>query len=122
MYTSGDIIAPQYKFADTGIGFYINATRNKESDPLEALWTRNNLYVLHNKIYYRAEAGGGSPAPKHNGQVVYVPVNFGDEDENQQPEPQSDQSGANQAVKRLINGQIIIFRNGERYDITGRKL
>lgn len=22
--------------------------------PLEALWKRNNLYVLHNKIYYKS--------------------------------------------------------------------
>ena len=39
--TSGGITAPLPTFANNGVGFYINATPNKEADPLEALWKRN---------------------------------------------------------------------------------
>ncbi len=101
--TSGDIVAPLPEFANTDVGFYINATRNKESDPLEALWTRNNLYVLHNKIYYRAPTS--TPAPGRN-DIVYVPVNFGDEDE-EQPDEQK--------------GNTSLVGESGFYDILGRR-
>ena len=68
--TSGGITAPLPRFANNGVGFYINATPNKEADPLQALWKRNNLYVLHNKIYYRAPAPSGTRVPE------FVPVLF----------------------------------------------
>ena len=98
--TSGGIIAPLPEFANTGVGFYINATRNKEANPLEALWTRNNRYVLHNKIYYRA-AGSGSGAPLNRNTTEYVPVLFGDE---QQPAQQT------------------FIGDGCAYDLLGRKV
>lgn len=75
--TTGDITAPLPEFATNGVGFYINATPNKENDPLQALWFRNNRYVIHNKIYYRAT--GGSPAPGSKG-PDFVPILFGDEE------------------------------------------
>ena len=71
----GGITAPLPEFANNGIGFYINATPNKEADALQSLWKRNNLYVQHNKIYYRAAASG---APKRD-VPQFVPVIF-DED------------------------------------------
>lgn len=101
--TSGGIVAPLPEFANTGVGFYINATRNKEADPLEALWTRNNRYVLHNKIYYRA-AGSGSGAPKRKDDVVYVPVLFGDEE----------QPGTQEEKNSRFDGGV--------YDLLGRKV
>ena len=69
--TSGGITAPLPVFANNGVGFYINATPNKEADPLQALWKRNNLYVQHNKIYYRAPA-----PPPGTRSIEFVPVLF----------------------------------------------
>lgn len=51
---TGDISAPLPEQANNGLGFYINATPNKEASSGQSTWTRNNRYVLHNKIYYRA--------------------------------------------------------------------
>ena len=48
---NGEITAPVPEQANTGVGFYINATRNKEKGAMAANWDRNNRYVLHNKIY-----------------------------------------------------------------------
>ena len=48
---------------------------------MNARWDKNNRYVLHNKIYYRAESSGAS-APG----VQFVPVIFGD-DEGGEEEP-----------------------------------
>ena len=67
---NGEITAPLPEQANSGVGFYINATPNKENDALQSMWLRNNRYVLHNKIYYRAT--GGSPARG----VEFVPVVF----------------------------------------------
>ncbi len=75
---TGVVTAPLAEQATTGIGFYINATYNKEFDALESLWQRNNRYVLHNKVYYRATGGAGAPEYKSDPQ--YIPVLFGDEE------------------------------------------
>lgn len=78
-HTDGSITAPAPEQDETGVGFYINATQNKEHDPLKSLWTRNNRYVLHNKIYYRESA---APARRMNSAMPeFVPVIFGDEEE-----------------------------------------
>lgn len=77
--TSGGITAPLPEFATNGVGFYINATPNKEADPLKALWKRNNLYVLHNKIYYRAtESPGAYARGMTRSSVEFVPLIFDD--------------------------------------------
>ena len=77
--TSGGITAPLPTFDNKGVGFYINATPNKEADPSEALWKRNNRYVLHNKIYYRStEASGSSARGMTRSSVDFVPVVFDD--------------------------------------------
>lgn len=56
--STGDIVAPLPEQATSDLGFYINATPDKESSQTQSLWTRNNRYVLHNKIYYRATNAG----------------------------------------------------------------
>ena len=76
--TTGVVTAPLPEFATSGVGFYINATPNKEHNALEAQWQRNNRYVLHNKIYYRA--------PSLARGIEFVPVIFDDDDEELQPD------------------------------------
>lgn len=104
--TTGEITAPLPEFATSGVGFYINATPNKEADPKQASWQRNNRYVLHNKIYYRAE-----PEPSHaraaTRGVEFVPVIFGDEEEEKLPgiQDENDYRG-----------------DGCVYDLMGRKV
>lgn len=100
---SGEINAPLPEFATSGVGFYINATYNKESDAKQSLWQRNNRYVLHNKIYYR-ETSGGASAPAHSNGTQFVPVLFGDDED--QPDN---------------NGESRIMDSGA-YDILGRKV
>lgn len=109
--TTGNITAPLPEFATSGVGFYINATYDKESDPLQSLWKRNNLYVLHNKIYYRAPAP--SPAPDRTRDIQFVPVIFGD-DEGGEEEPGGQEENENKNNRRVGDGCV--------YDILGRKV
>ena len=102
---SGDIDAPVFEKATSGIGFYINATPNKEADPLQSLWRRNNRYVIHNKIYYRAGSSGSS-APQLKG-PEFVPVIFDDEEDSEELTP---------------NGTREIVGDGCIYDLMGRKV
>ena len=99
--TDGSITAPLLTQDNTHIGFYINATPNKEANSLESLWTRNNRYVLHNKIYYRAPV---SPAPQSRS-IDFVPVDFGDE------EPEIEE-----------NAEENDLRYAGIYDLQGRKV
>lgn len=102
--TTGDITAPLPQFATSGVGFYINATPNKEADLKQALWQRNNRYVQHNKIYYRAAAP--SLAPQMSPE--FVPVIFDDlEEQNEELNP---------------NGAREIVGDGCVYDLMGRKV
>lgn len=64
--------------AYTGVGFYLNATKNKEKDATSGQWTPNNRYVLHNKIYYRTGSSGSSAREMTRG-VDFVPVIFDEE-------------------------------------------
>lgn len=109
--TSGNISGTLPEQAQTGAGFYINANPNKELGLSKAEWIRNNLYVLANRIYYRA-AGGGSGAPDHIRDVQYVPVIFGD-DEGGEEEP-GGQDEENWNNRRRGDGCV--------YDILGRKV
>ena len=68
--SDGSITAVLPSLGNTNVGFHLNANPNKELGLTKATWTRNNRYVLHNKIYYRAS--GGSPARG----VEFVPVVF----------------------------------------------
>ena len=72
---------------------------------MKANWTRNNRYVLHNKIYYRAGATPGASAPQQRA-PEFVPVIFGDEEE-QEMNP---------------NGTMEMVGDGCIYDLMGRKV
>jgi hypothetical protein len=85
---TGVIHAPVPEQAKSGIGFYINATPNKEAEELQSLWERNNRYVIHNKIYYRATGGGN--ARENTRGIEFVPVVFDDE------EGEDEQDGINE--------------------------
>lgn len=106
-YTSnGNIEASVPEQANSGVGFYINANPNKEHNALQSLWLRNNRYVIHNKIYYRAEEASGSPAPQRRG-PEFVPVIFDDEEGSEELTP---------------NGAREIVGDGCVYDLMGRKV
>jgi hypothetical protein len=100
--TTGDIKAPLPEQANTGVGFYINATSNKEHNELKARWDRNNRYVLHNKIYYRATGGGAGTRG-----IQYVPVVF---------EAEAEATDV-QGVKDYSEGML---RPGNVYNLQGR--
>jgi hypothetical protein len=70
------------------------------------LWLRNNRYVLHNKIYYRAGATPGASAPQQRA-PQFVPVIFDDDEEQQEMNP---------------NGTMEGVGDGCIYDLMGRKV
>ena len=102
--TTGDIVAPLPEQATSGLGFYINATANKEHNQSRSRWDKNNRYVLHNKIYYREPAA--SPAPQRRG-PEFVPVIFDDEEGAEELNP---------------DGSREIVGDGCVYDLMGRKV
>ena len=106
--TTGDIVAPTPKQAKTGVGFYINATPNKENGEREARWDKNNRYVLHNKIYYRGTGGGARESDMEAPQ--FVPIIFDGEEGGEELELQPD--GSRQAI----------IGDGCIYDLSGRKV
>ena len=73
----------------TGVGFYINATQNKELSEETGQWTPNNRYVLHNKIYYRGGGGSSREDRDITRGVQFVPVVFDDgiEEEDEEDDP-----------------------------------
>ncbi len=103
--SDGSITAALAENATTGVGFYINANPNKEADPSQSLWSRNNRYVLHNKIYYRATTPP-SAREKTRG-VEFVPVIFDDE------------GGEDPDIK---DSSDRIVGDGCVYDLQGRKV
>ncbi|MBE6324158.1 MAG: hypothetical protein E7074_04160 [Bacteroidales bacterium] len=107
--TTGDIDAPLPTKASSGLGFYVNATPNKENGAVKARWDKNNRYVLHNKIYYRATGGGGG-APSEMRDVQYVPVIFDDDEGGEEEQPEENQP----QPTRVGDGCV--------YDILGRKV
>ena len=102
---TGDVTAPLPVQSTTGVGFYINANPYKEASEMQSGWTRNNRYVLHNKIYYRAGATPGAPALQQRA-PEFVPVIFGDE-EQQEMNP---------------DGTMEMVGDGCIYDLMGRKV
>ena len=105
--TTGDIKAPLPEQANTGVGFYINATSNKEHNELKARWDKNNRYVLHNKIYYR-EPASSPPAPGLTRGIEFVPVIFDDDESEEELQPDGS--------KQQMAGDNCI------YDLQGRKM
>ena len=129
--STGVVTAPLKESATTGVGFYINATPNKEFDPLRSNWQRNNRYVLHNRIYYRATSPGAKPrsdAPQ------FVPVIFDDSDiDNDDMEEQGrnerydnhvyDLSGRMVATEQqVLDGSWTTFVAPGTYIVNGRKV
>lgn len=110
--TDGSITAALPEKATTGVGFYINANPNKEHDPSQSLWQRNNRYVMHNKIYYRATGSGSGAREESMRGIQFVPVYFGDEVGGELPgeEEQNPSEGA------TFQGDGCI------YDMMGRKV
>ena len=96
--TTGDISAPLPEQATSDIGFYINATPNKEADESQSLWFRNNRYVLHNKIYYRGGGGSSREDRDITRGVQFVPVVFDDgiEEEDEEDDPTAASARANE--------------------------
>jgi hypothetical protein len=97
--------------ADKGVGFYINATQNKEKHEERGQWTPNNRYVLHNKIYYRATGGGGSSREMRG--IEFVPVIFDDDEEGGEQPGEEEQNPSEGAT---LQGDGCI------YDLMGRKV
>lgn len=87
-----------------GVGFYINATQNKEKSEESGQWTPNNRYVIHNKIYYRDTSSGSRELTRS---PEFIPVVFDDEDDDDE-ELQPDGS------KQAIAGDNRV------YDLQGR--
>jgi hypothetical protein len=106
-HSTGEITAPLPEQATSDLGFYINATPNKESSQTQSLWQRNNLYVLHNKIYYRASDTPGAGAREKTRGVEFVPVIFDDE------------GGEDPDIK---DSSDRIVGDGCVYDLQGRKV
>ncbi len=88
------------------MGFYVNANPNKEVNPSQALWTKNNRYVKANKIYYWYNSNGASAREKTRG-VDFVPVIFDDE------------GGEDPDIK---DSSDRIVGDGCVYDLQGRKV
>lgn len=108
----GSITAPAVEQAETGVGFYINANPNKESETSQSLWQRNNRYVMHNKIYYRATGSGSGAREESMRGIQFVPVYFGDEEGGEQP----GEEGENPSEGVAFQGDGCI------YDMMGRKV
>lgn len=102
--SNGDITATLPSPSNSGWGFYKNINPNKEASPARASWTRNNWYILGNKVYYRA-AGAGAPAMSPE----FVPVVF---DDGEQPEDEELQP----------DGSWMSEGDGCIYDLQGRKV
>ena len=90
--------------ATTGVGFYLNANPNKETDPSQALWIKNNRYVYHNKIYYRV---GGSGASAPHRAIEFIPVIFDNDND--------EEIGDDTEKKQRVGDGCI-------YDLMGRKV
>lgn len=90
-FATNGLITVDVPSADKGVGFYKNANYDRESDENANFWTRNNKYVLANKIYYREPAPSG--AREQTRSIDYLPVIFDfDFDEEQGDEEQEERT------------------------------
>ncbi len=104
---SGEVTAELAEKANNGVGFYINANPNKENNPLQSMWYRNNRYVLHNKIYYRGSGAGVKRLGNIKSAPQFVPVIFDYEEEGGELQP---------------DGSLQQQYDGDVYDLSGRKV
>ena len=105
--STGVITFDQQKKSESGMGFYINATPNREYAADMGSWIRNNWYVYGNKIYYRPGNTPGASAPKRNiQQPDFIPVVFDDDD-------------ADEDIKDDMTSTQRIYDN-RVYDLQGR--
>ena len=104
--SDGTVNATLPSLGNTSVGFHLNANPNKEAGLIPASWTRHNYYVLHNRIYYKAD-GGGVSAPAMSRGIEFVPVIFDDEEEQKEMNP---------------NGTMEVVGDGCIYDLMGRKV
>ncbi len=100
--STGVITFDQQQKGESDMGFYINATPNRESAADMGSWIRNNRYVYGNKIYYRVNSSGSAP---RRDTPEFIPVVF-DDDEDEDIE--DDFSGA----QRIHDNRV--------YDLQGR--
>ena len=105
--TTGAITAVLPSLGNTNVGFHINANPNKELGMTKASWTRNNYYVLHNRIYYKSDTNGASAREMDAPQ--FVPVIFGDE-ENEEESEELQPDGS----------RVTVSGDGKVYDLSGR--
>ena len=98
------IVTPAGLEVDKGVGFYINASNNRESNATKTMWTRNNKYVYGNKIYYLYSSPSGSRELTRSPE--FIPVVF-DDDEGEEDEP----------IEESLRQQVF---NGCVYDLQGR--
>ena len=104
--SDGTVNATLPSLGNTNVGFHLNANPNKEAGTIKGSWTRNNYYVLHNKIYYLDGATPGASAPQRRG-PEFVPVIFDDEEGDEELNP---------------DGSREIVGDGCVYDLMGRKV
>ena len=104
--SDGTVNATLPSLGNTNVGFHLNANPNKEAGTTKGSWTRNNYYVLHNKIYYLAGATPGASAPQRRA-PEFVPVIFDDEEGAEELNP---------------DGTREMTGDGCVYDLMGRKV
>lgn len=110
--SSGIVNATLPSLGNTNVGFHLNANPNKEAGLIPASWTRNNYYVLHNKIYYRAGIADVGGSRQMRG-IEFVPVVFGDDLEDEE-QPGEEQQNPSEGATFQGDGCI--------YDLMGRKV
>ncbi len=76
--SSGEILATLPSQDNTGLGFYLNANKNKELNGSQGGWDRNNRYVLGNRVYHLASGFPTTLSREYTRGVEYVPVMFND--------------------------------------------
>lgn len=87
----------------TEVGFYKNMNYDRESNEQANLWTRNNKYVLGNKIYYRASVSGGARELTRG--IDFIPVAFDVSEERDPMEDTGDGSVARDGDNRIYDMQ-----------------
>ncbi len=125
------IVTPAGLELDKGVGFYINASNDRESSATKTMWTRNNKYVYANKIYYRAAITATSRQQTRGAE--FIPVVFDDEEE--QPD-EGQETGMARGDNRVfdLQGRVVAtaeqvkdgtWKNGLKpgiYIVNGRKV